>query len=113
MPGTDGVEATHAVRTLERAAGKHTPIIALTAHAMRGEAEKLRQAGMDGYVAKPVRTEQLFGVPGDMPACRFRPCTRRESEPRIALLARTGGVRIVSKTPPRDRMGRGNNEGLP
>ncbi|MGB9605592.1 MAG: response regulator, partial [Bryobacteraceae bacterium] len=53
------LEATHRIRTRERLAGVHTPIIAMTAHAMKGDRERCLEAGMDGYVSKPVRWEQL------------------------------------------------------
>ena len=55
-----GVEATAAIREKERATGGHIPIIALTAHAMKGDREKYLRAGMDGYVSKPIRRQELF-----------------------------------------------------
>ena len=60
MPEMDGYGATAAIRAREEPLGKHTPIIALTAHAMMGDRERCLQAGMDEYVTKPVRAEQLF-----------------------------------------------------
>jgi CheY-like chemotaxis protein len=60
MPEMDGYEATAAIREYERKQGRHTPIIALTAHAMTGDRERCLQAGMDEYVTKPIRSEQLF-----------------------------------------------------
>jgi len=56
MPVMSGVEATQKIRDGERQSGGHIPIIAMTAHAMAGDAEKYLSAGMDGYVSKPVRT---------------------------------------------------------
>jgi CheY-like chemotaxis protein/HPt (histidine-containing phosphotransfer) domain-containing protein len=55
MPVMGGVEATQKIRDAERKTGGHIPIIAMTAHAMAGDAEKYLSAGMDGYVSKPVR----------------------------------------------------------
>ena len=60
MPEMGGVEATAAIREKERATGGHIPIIALTAHAMKGNRERYLRAGMDGYVSKPIRRQELF-----------------------------------------------------
>ncbi|HWR21604.1 MAG TPA: response regulator, partial [Verrucomicrobiae bacterium] len=62
MPEMDGLEATAAIREQERATERHLPIIALTAHAMKGDRERCLAAGMDEYLAKPLRAEALFGV---------------------------------------------------
>ncbi len=58
MPEMDGFEATTRIRQSETE--KQTPIIALTAHAMKGYKERCLEAGMDGYVTKPLRIEELF-----------------------------------------------------
>ncbi|MEX2188600.1 MAG: PAS domain S-box protein [Pirellulales bacterium] len=60
MPIQDGLSATKAIRQREKATGAHLPIIALTAHAMKGDRELCLSAGMDGYVTKPVRAGELF-----------------------------------------------------
>ena len=60
MPELDGLEATHLIRSNEGAEGRYTPIIALTAHAMAGDHERCLHAGMDDYVTKPIRSEELF-----------------------------------------------------
>jgi CheY-like chemotaxis protein len=60
MPEMDGLEATAVIRTQERQAGGHIPIIAMTAHAMKGDRERCLEAGMDGYVSKPIRARQLL-----------------------------------------------------
>ena len=61
MPNMDGFEATAAIRAMERALDerRHTPILAMTAHAMTGDQEKCLAAGMDGYVGKPARSQEI------------------------------------------------------
>ncbi|HEY7326466.1 MAG TPA: PAS domain S-box protein [Gemmataceae bacterium] len=60
MPEMSGFEATAAIRARERETGRHIPILALTAHAMKGDRERCLAAGMDGYVAKPVQARELY-----------------------------------------------------
>ncbi len=62
MPELGGFETTEKIRTAERGTGRHVPIIALTAHAMKGDRERCLAAGMDAYVAKPIRARELFGA---------------------------------------------------
>ncbi len=60
MPVMDGIEATLLIRKKEKVIGSHTPIIALTANAMTGDRERCMAAGMDEYIAKPVKSKQLL-----------------------------------------------------
>jgi len=62
MPERDGLEATRLIRALEQQRGTRTPIIAMTAHALKGDRERCLEAGMDEYVAKPIRRNQLFAA---------------------------------------------------
>jgi signal transduction histidine kinase/DNA-binding NarL/FixJ family response regulator len=62
MPQINGFEATAAIREKEKAAGKHTAIVAMTAKAMKGDKEKCLEANMDGYVSKPIDVAELFRV---------------------------------------------------
>ena len=59
MPEMDGLDATSAIRSWEKAAGTHIPILAMTAHAMKGDRERCLAAGMDGYTSKPIHIREL------------------------------------------------------
>ena len=60
MPVMDGLEATRLIRGQERSTDRHVPIVAMTAHAMKGDRERCLAAGMDFYVSKPIRAARLF-----------------------------------------------------
>jgi signal transduction histidine kinase/DNA-binding response OmpR family regulator len=62
MPEMDGIEATAAIRKKEQLSGKHQAVIALTAHAMKGDQERCFLAGMDGYLSKPIRAQELDAI---------------------------------------------------
>jgi signal transduction histidine kinase/DNA-binding response OmpR family regulator len=64
MPEMDGFEATAAIRLSESGSGIHIPIIALTAHAMKGDQERCLAAGMDAYISKPIRPRELLEMVG-------------------------------------------------
>jgi PAS domain S-box-containing protein len=62
MPELSGLEASAVIRERELGTGRHVPIVALTAHAMTGDRERCLAAGMDGYVSKPLRPDELFAA---------------------------------------------------
>ena len=62
MPKMGGFEATQAIREKETGTGAHIPIVAMTAHAMKGDKEKCLKAGMDDYVAKPINAKELYAT---------------------------------------------------
>jgi two-component system, sensor histidine kinase and response regulator len=62
MPEMNGWEATQAIREKEKMTGKHIPIVAMTAHAMKGDEERCLASGMDDYLTKPIRTQELLAV---------------------------------------------------
>jgi len=99
MPEMDGLAATAAIREQEKTSGTHLPIFAMTAHAMKGDRERCLEAGMDGYLSKPVRfsdiEQTLAGVGSDklpspavMPA---HPPAGNASWNKAEALARIGG----------------------
>jgi two-component system, sensor histidine kinase and response regulator len=95
MPEMDGFEATAAIRLNEKANGTHVPIIALTAHAMKGDRERCLAGGMDGYVSKPVQAEELIkaveGLDGNSPATGKTSDLTNEVVDREVALARVDG----------------------
>jgi CheY-like chemotaxis protein len=62
MPELDGLAATQAIREIERTSGTHVPIIAMTAHALKGDRERCLAAGMDDYISKPIQATHLFEI---------------------------------------------------
>jgi two-component system, sensor histidine kinase and response regulator len=102
MPEMNGWEATRAIRDKERSIGERVPIIAMTAHAMKGDDERCFAAGMDDYLTKPIRTEELMIALEKVGSWKAARQLRGEhaSEPRItgavdleAALDRLGGDR--------------------
>ena len=62
MPRLDGYEATKRIRAIEIKTDRHTLIVALTAHALKGDADRCLVSGMDAYLCKPLRSQELFGL---------------------------------------------------
>jgi PAS domain S-box-containing protein len=62
MPEMDGFATTSAIREKEKSSGGHIPIIAMTAHALKGDEERCLSVGMDAYISKPIRTNELFAT---------------------------------------------------
>jgi signal transduction histidine kinase/CheY-like chemotaxis protein len=65
MPELDGFETTLAIRAKEELTGAHIPIVAMTAHALKGDQERCMASGMDGYLSKPIRVEELLAIVED------------------------------------------------
>ncbi|MCS6977050.1 MAG: response regulator [Gemmatales bacterium] len=87
MPEMDGFEATEAIRRREAIHGGHIPIIALTAHAMKGDRERCLEAGMDAYLAKPIRAQELYDLIESIPPAitteTYRPTPTVPYEPPV------------------------------
>jgi CheY-like chemotaxis protein len=73
MPEMDGLAATEAIRERERSTGTHLVIFAMTAHAMKGDRERCLQAGMDGYITKPIRFSDIEKILSSFSAIQSAP----------------------------------------
>src|SRR4029077_95612 len=101
MPELNGLETTIAIRSRENGTSRHLPIIAMTAHAIKGDREICLRAGMDAYLAKPVRADEMFqtmedlirdignGAPGTLTGSLGRP--RSQAFDEAAFLSRMDG----------------------
>ncbi|MCP5467681.1 MAG: response regulator [Deltaproteobacteria bacterium] len=92
MPEMSGMEATQAIRQEEQETGKHIPIIAVTAHAMKGDREKCLDAGMDDYISKPVNPRQLYDVIKNFNQGNAKQsATQTQSYDHASVMERVGG----------------------
>ena len=105
MPKMGGFEATARLREREKTTGQHVPVIAMTAHALKGDRERCLEAGMDDYVSKPIQAAALFevidrmvpspsliaGIPEKLPADEAAPATNAKPFDREAALAMIDG----------------------
>jgi PAS domain S-box-containing protein len=91
MPEMDGFEALRAIRDRELSTGRHTPIIALTAHAMQGDRERCLDAGFDGYLPKPIRQADLHAVLTTLVRDHPKESPEQEDEPLLAALSQMCG----------------------
>ena len=93
MPEMGGFEATGAIRAAERAAGTHLPIIAMTAHAMKGDRERCIDSGMDDYITKPLDSSLLYTVVERMAGGVAARSPRPGQHVSEGVMARVGGDR--------------------
>jgi CheY-like chemotaxis protein len=91
MPEMGGLEATAAIREHEAASGGHVPIIAMTAHAMKGDRERALAAGMDEYLTKPLDSRQLCETVERVAAGLAAAAPAETQALQAAVLARIGG----------------------
>jgi len=93
MPEMGGFDATAAIRQKEAATGGHVPIVAMTAHAMKGDRERCLEAGMDEYLTKPLDPRQLCQLVEQMADGHFVGQVTRTAGVPLEVLARVGGDR--------------------
>ena len=110
MPGMDGFTATRAIRRLSAKKSARVPIVAMTAHAMRGDRERCLEVGMNGYIAKPIKASELRAVIDEALPPRkaqqekagVRPngsnvCTPKPAFDRALLVSRLGGDEALAQ----------------
>ncbi|MGV3533638.1 MAG: response regulator, partial [Chthoniobacteraceae bacterium] len=93
MPEMDGFEATQNIRELEQKIGRHTPIVAMTAHAIAGDRERCLDAGMDDYISKPLEKTELLELLGRISRSR----TAAAATPEAAHAAHPGTLPTYSR----------------
>ena len=103
MPQMDGFETAQAIRQREAGTGRHLPIVALTAHAMKGDRERCLQAGMDDYLTKPIQSQELLRI--------VRSIVGGETEPPPPRAAASANIGIFDRAEALDRLA-GDEEAL-
>jgi CheY-like chemotaxis protein len=92
MPDINGLEAAAQIREKERSTARRTPIIAMTAYAIKGDRERCLESGMDSYIAKPVRPDELFRILEGLAGDSVRSAEMNEERlDRAAILEQMGG----------------------
>ena len=105
MPVMDGIEATAIIRRSEAEAGRHTPIVAMTAHAMKGDREHCLEAGMDDYLSKPIQVQELLATIERLQPRNEALTLKRASCPIRAAAAGRRPVNRPDRVQPRRRHG--------
>ncbi|NNE44902.1 MAG: response regulator [Gemmatimonadetes bacterium] len=97
MPGIDGLEVARRIRAAEHESGRHVPMVAMTAHALKGDRERCLAAGMDAYVSKPMRASELREAVAAVLAGESR------GDPAAAVRStRSAGPAVPDRSPDRD-----------
>ena len=96
MPRMDGLAATRAIRRNEKSAGTHLQVVAMTAHAMKGDRERCMKVGMDAYVGKPIRAEELLHAL-EQSAAPAEPPPAQDSEPPVATDSPFDAVELMKR----------------
>ncbi len=97
MPECDGLQATQLIRQFESQSGSHVPIVAMTAHALKGDEERCLSAGMDAYLTKPIRAPLLFAKLAEI-CDSAAPTNDSESRTAVAALSPAANVPITNST---------------
>ncbi len=102
MPGMDGFEAAGRIRREEQGSGRHVPILAMTAHAMKGDRERCLESGMDGYLPKPIQPRELYEAIDALtpPAATAAPLRQAADLPEVADRAGPGPRRRRRRAAP-------------